>query len=598
MRKNNTMLEMSTNQKQSSIEAITWWKRHYCLTAALVALLFSAVIEPAMAAKTEGRVKVLGIRVTFADYDNAPSLETISNKLAIAERNFDRFSYNVLRISYDTVSVTLPNNRGTYTASELANAAENKAKNQGFDEVGYHVIAFFHGGHSSGNKAIVNGKRIWLSTGGAIMHEMGHVFNFGHQNRFAPNGQNPLVGELKDPDHWHFMKNGGTDPEPYEKWQRNWITDIYRVQSDGSHTKRLYSFDDPDIDPSLTKRALRVRRTTDTSTDLWIGFRSRLLDYISSAGKNRHLRQGLAFYWDRGDVGGQSSVLLDMHPGTGGFEDHALQPGETFANSGGGVFITNLGRGGSKPNEYIDVRVNRGEFADNQQPVPSWNAPTTWVAGEPLTITVTPNDPDGDEVACMWTSSDEDIPYNTSAITLTKNWNTPGSYWVDVVVSDMKGQTASMRQTVEVTDDPSPGIWAKEISGLDGASAAFEADPNGDGIANGVAFLFGAPNAMADATSLMPTHHYTPPSTTGGDEVSGKIVTVYRRRDAAAITVQSGVEFSSDLVVWNPVTPDLGGTTIEVDDDFFGSGIDRVRVCVPATILPGDTLFARLRVWQ
>jgi hypothetical protein len=135
------MLEMSTNQKQSSIEAITWWKRQYCLTAALVALLFSVVIEPAMAAKTEGRVKVLGIRVTFADYDNAPSLETISNKLAIAERNFDRFSYNVLRISYDTVSVTLPNNRGTYTASELANAAENKAKNQGFDEVGGSVCS-------------------------------------------------------------------------------------------------------------------------------------------------------------------------------------------------------------------------------------------------------------------------------------------------------------------------------------------------------------------------------------------------------------------------------------------------------------------------
>ena len=124
------MLAMSAHQKQSSIEAITSWKPHYWLTAALVVLFLGGVIKPATAARTEGRVKVLGIRVTFADYDNAPSLEKISNKLATAEGNFERFSYNVMRVSYDTVSVTLPNNRGTYTASELANAAENKAKNQ------------------------------------------------------------------------------------------------------------------------------------------------------------------------------------------------------------------------------------------------------------------------------------------------------------------------------------------------------------------------------------------------------------------------------------------------------------------------------------
>ncbi|MDB4624209.1 PKD domain-containing protein [Akkermansiaceae bacterium] len=915
---------MSTHERQSSIKAIASWSLRYWPTAALV-LLFGAVIELATAARTEGPVKVLGIRVAFADYDNAPTLETISNKLATAEGNFERFSYNVMRVSYDTVSVELPNNRGTYTASSLANAAENKARNMGFDEADYHVVAFFHGGHSSGNKAIVNGKRLWLTTGGAITHEMGHVFNFGHQNRFAPSGQNPLVGELKSPDHWHFMKNGGTDPEPYEKWQRNWITDFHRVQNDGTYTKRLYSFDDPDIDPSLTKRALRVRRTTATSTDLWIGFRSRLLDNVSSAGKNHHLRQGLAFYWDRGDVGGQSTVLLDMHPGTAaGFEDHALQPGETFANPAGGVFITHLGRGGTQPNEYIDVRINRGTFPDNQPPAPSWDAPSGWLAGTPLTITVTPGDPDGDEVACMWTTSDKDIPYNTSANSLTKTWNTAGSYTIDVVVSDMKGGTATLSRTIEITggfpttqwtgsttgqwylgsnwspteqpnsptasaawssaftganqlglgsgrtkqlrqirleeslsqdvtvtldgstlelfgggidlsdteqsltvggagalilqDDqqwlvsslaqlsvapsvdlngqvltlapegpvvlsgvvhgagqfrvdgpgsvtlegvntypgstvvaggrldlagsgslaggdlvvtndatlggtgvvggnasvhsgaflapgpggglgelsfaadlvlegdveiavdpgaspnsdrvgvagtisganagnlivgnigapfapgqefaifdqplpggaawgidppqPAPGLawenrlavdgsiavvvdptlitfenWVEVISGLSGAGASFEADPNDDGIPNGLAFLSGAPDAMADATGLMPTYHYTPPAIVDGDEVPGQLVIVYRRWNEAAITVQSGVEFSTDFAVWNPVTLELTGATIEIDEDFFGSGVDRIRVGIPDTLATGGTLFGRLRVW-
>ena len=911
---------MSTHEKQWSIEGMSWWR--FCwLTAAV--LLLCVVMEPAKAARTEGRVKVLGIRVAFADNDDAPSLETISNKLALAEGNFERFSYKVLKINYDTVSVELPNNRGTYTASSLANAAENKARNKGFDEADYQIVAFFHGGHSSGNKAIVNGKRIWLTNGGAIMHEMGHSFNFGHQNRFAPSGQNPLVGELKSPDHWHFMKNGHIDPEPYEKWKRNWITDFHRVQNDGTYTKRLYAFDDPDIDPSLTKRALRVRRTTSTSKDLWIGFRSRLLDNVSTAGKNYHLRQGLAFYWDRGDIGGQSTVLLDVHPGAGGFDDHALQPGETFANPAGGVFITNLGRGGTKPNEYIDVRINRGTFPDNQPPAPTWDAPSGWLAGAPLTITVTPGDPDGDEVACMWTTSDKAIPYNTSASQLTKTWNTAGSYTIDVVVSDMKGGTATLSRTVEVTggfpttqwtgsttgqwylgsnwspteqpnsptaiaawssaftgtnqlglasgrtkqlrqmrleeslsrdvtvtldgstlelfgggidlsdteqsltvggggalilqDDqawlvsslaqlsvapsvdlngqvltlapegpvvfsgvvqgagqlrvdgpgsvtlegvntypgptvvadgrldlggslaggdlvvtnggtlggtgvvggnasiesgaflapgpggglgelsfaadlvlegdveiavdpgaspnsdrvsvagtisasnavtlivgnigapfapgqeftifdqplpggavwgidppqPAPGLawesrlevdgsiavvvdptlvtfenWVEVISDLRGADASFEADPNGDGITNGLAFLAGAPDAMANATSLMPTCHYTPPAIVDGDEVPGQFVIVYRRRNEAAITVQMGVEYSTDLAIWNPVTLELSGVSIEADEDYFGSGVDRIRVGIPDNLAPGGTLFGRLRVWR
>lgn len=47
----------------------------------------------------------------FANFDNAPSLETIGNRLQGASVSYDRYSYGKLRISYDTVTVTLPQDR-------------------------------------------------------------------------------------------------------------------------------------------------------------------------------------------------------------------------------------------------------------------------------------------------------------------------------------------------------------------------------------------------------------------------------------------------------------------------------------------------------
>ena len=73
------------------------------------------------------------------------------------------------------------------------------------------------------------------------------------------------------------------------------------------------------------------------------------------------------------------------------------------------------------------------------------------MAGEPLTITITPNDPDGDDVACRWTTGDRATPYNQSAPTLTKTWKNAGSYRVRAIVSDMKGNTATLARTVTVT---------------------------------------------------------------------------------------------------------------------------------------------------
>ena len=426
--------------------------------------------QTAGAAKTKGNVRALGIRVAFNDFNNAPGEATIGNRLQGAKVAFERYSYGKLTIQHDTVSVTLPQNRGSYTASSLANAAEVRAGNKGFNIGSYDIVGFFHGGHSAGNRAIVGGKRFWTNTGGATIHEMGHLFNWGHQSRWASDNDNPIgPGELVTPDMWHFMANSAVDPEPYEKWQRDWITDRHNVTSNGSYTKRLYTFDQKNTDPANDKRVLRVTRTTSTSNAFWIGYRSRSMNNQNSgaSGKNNLLRQGLVFYWDRGDPGGASHALIDIHPSGGGWDDHSLQPGETYSDNAGDVHITNLGRGGSSPNQYIDVRINRGEFSGNRAPEPSWDAPAFWAAGEPLTITVDPNDPDGEEVACMWTTADRAIPYNRSAPTLTKTWDSAGSYRVRVVVSDMKGGDGHARQERHRRWPRSGGLLERDLWWMD-----------------------------------------------------------------------------------------------------------------------------------
>ena len=431
----------------------------------LTGLFLSLVGALANAAKTTGNVRVLGIRIDFSDAHNAPSLEAIGKKLKAAKSNFERFSFGRMNIVYHTVEVKL-GKRANYSASQMATQADLRANRAGRNPASYDIVGYYFGGGSVGSHATVGGKRFWSkSSGGSTIHEMGHNFNFGHQRRWVPNGDNPvgLKGELLN-DPWQFMKSGGIDPDPYEKWRCNWITARHDISTSGSYTRRLYNFDQKDIAKANSKRALRVKRTTSINKYFWIGYRSRLLNKESSPNqKNYQMRQGLVFYWDRGTAG-KSVVLLDLHQGTGGTDDQSLQPGETFVDNTGKVYITNLGRGGSAPNEYIDVRINRGTFTGNLGPQPTWDAPDTWPAGEPLTVTVTGNDPDGDEVACMWRSGGG--AHNTSATSLTLTKNNAGKFTLRTLVSDMKGKSTQLSKSITITGVLPTAEWTGSTNSL------------------------------------------------------------------------------------------------------------------------------------
>lgn len=139
--------------------------------------------------------------------------------------------------------------------------------------------------------------------------------------------------------------------------------------------------------------------------------------------------------------------------------------------------------------------------------------------------------------------------------------------------------------TYAVASEPPTGgydEWADSFA-LTGADRAFDADPDGDGIGNGVEFVLGGNPATGAEGDRAPTFVQS----------AGVIEFVFRRTAASATaSVTPRVEHSADLATaWTPAVDGADGVTITTEADGFGAGIDRITVRVPAT---GAAHFARL----
>lgn len=126
-------------------------------------------------------------------------------------------------------------------------------------------------------------------------------------------------------------------------------------------------------------------------------------------------------------------------------------------------------------------------------------------------------------------------------------------------------------------------IWAGS-HGLTGADADFAADPDGDGISNGIEFVIGGePNPAAPDTD---SNAGLPLATRAG----GDFVFTFTRTHSSAY-LNPFVEFSSDLQSpWITATdPENAGISITPD-----TAVDVISVAIPYGMNP--RLFARLRV--
>ncbi|QJE98243.1 glycoside hydrolase family 32 protein [Luteolibacter luteus] len=133
-------------------------------------------------------------------------------------------------------------------------------------------------------------------------------------------------------------------------------------------------------------------------------------------------------------------------------------------------------------------------------------------------------------------------------------------------------------------------IGSKGLDGSTGKEDGFEADPDGDGIANGLEWILGGNPLASDAASLL-----------SGPSPDAAALTLSFTRDEAALgEVGLVIQYASDPGgTWAtvPIT-NAGGTyedgvTVSVDQ-----AADRITVRIPVNNATGNKLFARLRVTE
>jgi autotransporter-associated beta strand protein len=117
--------------------------------------------------------------------------------------------------------------------------------------------------------------------------------------------------------------------------------------------------------------------------------------------------------------------------------------------------------------------------------------------------------------------------------------------------------------------------------------AAFDADANNDGIANGIAWVLGATTTAT--TSVAPTADITTDP--------AFFTFTYRRSDAAsgASGVTIAAQYATTLGTWTAAVHDGSNIIITTTNDIV-PGVDSVQVKIKRTLAPGGQIFARLHV--
>lgn len=213
-------------------------------------------------------------------------------------------------------------------------------------------------------------------------------------------------------------------------------------------------------------------------------------------------------------------------------------------------------------------------------------APGSFVAIANLNGTATDNQ--GDPLTHLWSvvSGPAAVTFgNASALSTTATLPADGSYTLRLTSTD--GLNSAYDDLV-ITVGNAPPLSAFE-TWADGASLTFAGDSNGDGVADGLAWLLGAEVSSANASGLQPVAHHN----NGAFSVSFRYL-VAAKRGSSTLRLQHSATLAPDS--WADVAiPDESGTVDGVEfllTPVPASDLNQIQ----ATLPPSDTgrVFIRL----
>ena len=381
---------------------------------------------------TEGIKRILYLRVRFADQD--PVYEPVS--LAKAQSDQDDVAEHYRIASYGKLNVTtifpdvitLTENKSGYVGQGLGkmmNEARDTAiilgesKGLDWDYRNYDFYTIISDGGIGGYAGIaqVGGRKSHHQKGYTSLrtsgHEFGHNLGLSHAyynytSDLSPRGSTPSngAGRIEYGHRFSVMSaQSGSDMNnpalphftAHEKWHLDWVTDSDMVDittGDQSGTYRLYQNDDQDV---TGLRAIRIP-SGGLYSKYWLSYRTAWRQPNRNS-DNDFLLNGILFNWS--GSGGGTSTLLDMTPysdegskGSGSTTrdnsdkwDAPLLIGRTYTDSESNVSVTPIARGGTAPNEYIDVHVHLA--TGNEVPLVAENDACTAIVPDSLTATGT-----------------------------------------------------------------------------------------------------------------------------------------------------------------------------------------------------------------
>ena len=406
------------------------------------------------------------ILVDFPDRMGEPT-----DPVALSNSINTTVSQQIWEMSYEATHIVCTVNPTTYTMP-LGNAAYTNnsllfthATNAvpGVDLSPYETVCVFHpaiDGETYAGLASVGGSKMWLKSASTrvITHEFGHNYGSRHASAWTnavssnPVEPAPAGGKVEYGDFSDIMGSGAVPEGHFNIWHKKhiaWFAASNWSSVTNSGIYRIYRSDHYQTTGLL--RGLEIEKGA--SDYYWVGLRQEYPAYETFS-------RGAYLLWKKS--GDNRSYLLDTSPlSAGGKTDGGLALGQTFSDTADDVHITPTARGGQTPNEWMDITVNLGAFPGNSAPTASISGPSNLTVQASALFTVTASDVDGDELAYFWDTGDGLVKPNTPTIATT--WLSGSTVTVSCVVSDMKGGTNKVSQSVVLSS--SLENWTQRTSG-------------------------------------------------------------------------------------------------------------------------------------